>query len=216
MNHTNYGGNRYFPLTRPAATSPEWERPHPLPCDVGSLPRFCCCPPGHKSPGQLPTPIREPGVLKPLLSPLLRFSRSTGGKKTRLRDRISPRAVRGYPGGGPRAVPGVPRASQRRKFVAEQLELLQPSLYEDQTLSKNRTVAPKRLSEGRPTLAKASAPHHTRLAGCSPRRARCHPRRRHLHLPLTHSRRQSVFSPHPVCGYHLPFGRREGRMRGSW
>jgi hypothetical protein len=75
----------------------------------------------------------------------MRFSRSTGGKKGRLRDRISPRAVRGDPGGGPRAVPGVPRASQRRKFVAQQLELIQPSLYEYQTLSKNWTIAPKRL-----------------------------------------------------------------------
>ena len=148
-------------------------------------------------------PIGERGVLKSLLSPLLRFSLSTGGKKGRLRDRISPRAVRGYPGGGPRAAPGLPGGAQRRKFVAQQLELLQPSLYEDQTLS-----------EGRPTLAKASAPHHTRLAGCSPRRARCHPRRRHLHLPHTHSRRQVVFSPHPACGYTL--GRREGRVRASW
>jgi hypothetical protein len=96
------------------------------------------------------------------------LSQSSRRKKTRLRDRISPRAVRGYPGGGPRAVPGVPRASQRRKFVAEQLELLQPSLYEDQTLSKNWTFAPERLPEGRPTVACASAPPHSRRAGCSP------------------------------------------------
>jgi hypothetical protein len=107
-------------------------------------------PPLRPSRAPLPPPLRRQihgrclpfsggGVIKPRLYPLMRFSRSTGGKKTRLRDRISPRAVQSGSGVSPRAVPGVPRVSQRRKFVAEQLEFIQPSLYEHQILSKNRT-----------------------------------------------------------------------------
>ena len=134
----------------------------------------------------------------------MRSSRSTGGKKTPLRDRISPRAVRGYPGGGPRAVPGVPRASQRRKFVAEQLKLIQPSLYEHQTLSKNWTVAPERLPEGRPALATAPRATSHALGGMLPPGVPAATLAAGIFiclLPIHGANRYSP--PHPACGSPL-------------
>ena len=53
---------------------------------------------------------------------------------------IFPEVVQWHPKGGAVAVQRPPGEAERRKWKAEQFELIQPSLYEDQTLSKNRTV----------------------------------------------------------------------------